>query len=237
MSPGISRCGPRLRSGRCTYNRRVDSSHRAIAPVCRPLPDEFRKSTRNRSPWTATGFHCISCRDASSRGPSRPLLHGREGASERGFNNRCPGGVTLTIHAKHLRSVRSCQVLTGVSSCITIHHGRKSNSTESNSGGACGDPVLISRGGVRLWCGCLGLFLARAFERFLSCKQSFPFERLVRFLVWSRARRRAVKHSRGTTDLRVTCRATLRLMQQRAFCHGTGIVGMDRGARSRLEFE
>jgi len=218
MSPGISRCGPRLRSGRCTYNRRFDSSHRAIAPVCRPLPDEFRKSTRNRLGWTATRIHCISCRDASSRGPSRPLLHGREGASERGFNNRCPGGVTLTIHAKHLRSVRSCQVLTGVSSCITIHHGRKSNSTESNSGGACGDPVLISRGGVRLWCGCLGLFFARTFRAFplpqeiLSIRQIGSLPRVV-----SRARRRALKHSRGTTDLRVTCRATLRLMQQRAF--------------------
>jgi hypothetical protein len=152
FSKGISRCGPRLRSDRCTYNRRFDSSHRAIAPVCRPLPDEFRKSTRNRSRWTATRIYCISCHDASSRGSSRPLLRQRR-ASEHGFNNRCPDGVTLTIHAKHLRSVtsvRSVRSLTGVSSCITIHHGRKSNSTESNSGGACGDPALISRGEARL---------------------------------------------------------------------------------------
>src|SRR5262249_49717416 len=49
-----------------------------------------------------------------------------------------------------LRLHQVCQVLTGVSSCITIHHGRKSNLTESNSGGAGGDPVLISRGEARL---------------------------------------------------------------------------------------
>ena len=184
-----------------------------------------------------TGSIAFSCHDASSRGSSRPLLHGSEGASEHGFNNRCPDGVTLTIHAKRLRSVTPVSSLTGVSSCITIHDSRKSNATENNSGGACGDPVHISRGEVRLWCGCLGLFFARTFRAFpllqeiLSIREIGSLPRVV-----SRARP-AVKHSRGMTDLRVTCRATLRLMRQKAFCHGTGIVGMECGARSRLEFE
>ena len=164
MSPGISRCGPRLRSGQCTCNRRFDSSHRAIAPVCRPLPDEFWKSTRNRSRWTATRIHCIS-------------HHARCFTAAKGLRSTC---LTIDVQiAQRSQFMPNTSGLSGLDRGIVEYydsHGGKSGSTESNFRRRLWRPRTHFEGEVRLWCGCLGLFFARTFERFLSCKQSFPFE-------------------------------------------------------------